>query len=81
MRRVSGLTYAAVVREGPRRPEYPVLTDVEFDRMYYAEMRRKRKEEQTRSRHENLNTQWLSKILDVHKKSDTSDHAVYPNLL
>ena len=81
MRRVNGLTYAAVVREGPRRPEHPVLTDVEFDRMYYAEMRRKRKEEQARRRHANLDTQWSSKILDVLIKSDTSDHAVSPNLL
>ena len=81
MRRVSGLTYADVVREGPRRPEYPLLTDVEVDVMYYAEKRRRRKEEQSRRRHARLVTRHASKIIATHIKSDTSDHAVYPNLL
>ena len=65
MRRVTGLTYAAVVREGPKRPDCPVLTDIEFDKMYYAEKRRKRKYAR---RHANLVTQWSTKIIDAHQK-------------
>ena len=72
MRRVTGLTYAAVVREGPKRPDCPVLTDIEFDKIYYAESRRKRKYAR---RHVNLVTQWSTKIIGAPIKSDTSDHA------
>ena len=72
MRRVAGLSYASVVRrEVPIIPKPIVITDWEFDRMYYADMRRKRKEKQSQRGHSDDITRHTIKILSAYINSDT----------
>ena len=71
MRRVAGLSYASVVRrEVPIIPKPIVITDWEFDRMYYADMRRKRKEKQSQRGHSDDITRKFSRFFEAYFKSD-----------
>ena len=72
MKRVAGLTYAAVVRRDFKLAPKPiVMLDWEFDRYYYAEKRRKYKEETLRRRHSNDISRQSNIFLYAENKSDT----------
>ena len=72
MRRVAELSYAAVVRREFKAPPKPiVMTDWEFERYYYAEKRRKNKEEKLRRQHSDEMSRQSDSFIRLAIKSDT----------